>query len=309
MKVVFLGTGGAIPTAKRSLPATALIREGEMFLFDCGEGAQLQMRRAHTGFGRLTKIFISHLHGDHLAGLPGLLMTMALLSRDKPLKIFGPPGLKRFVQVARETFRFRPVYELTVLEVEGGLVDRGPGYWVEARPMDHSIFTLGYALAEEERPGEFNLQRALELGVPQGPLFGQLQQGSSVTLKDGRVIRPQEVLGNPRKGRKFVHALDTRPCRAVVELAQDADLLVHDGMFAQDLEGDALQMGHSTASQAAQVAKEAGVHQLLLSHISQRYREEQVLLQEARKIFPRTAVARDLMSVEIPLRREPGSSD
>jgi ribonuclease Z len=302
MKVVTLGTGGAIPTARRSLPATALIRQGEMLLFDCGEGAQLQMRRAHTGFGRLTKVFISHLHGDHLAGLPGLLMTMALLSRDMPLKIFGPPGLKRFVKVARETFRFRSEYQITVLEIEGGRVDEGSGYRMEARPMDHSIFTLGYALIEQDRPGEFDLKRALELGVPEGPLFGRLQRGQSVTLEDGRVILPQEVLGSPRKGRKFVYALDTRPCRAVVELAKDADFLLHDGMFAQELVEDAHQMGHSTAAQAAQIAKEAGVRQLLLSHISQRYRDERILLQEAREIFPRTAVARDLMSVEIPLR-------
>lgn len=302
MKVVTLGTGGAIPTIRRSLPSTALIREGEMLLFDCGEGTQLQMRRAHTGFGRLTKIFISHLHGDHLAGLPGLLMTMALLSRDKPLKIFGPPGLRRFVLVTRETFRFHSEYKLTVNEIEGDWVDQGSGYRVEARPIDHSVFTLGYALVEDDRPGEFNLKRALDLGVPQGPLFGRLQQGTSVTLEDGRLIRPQDVLGAPRKGRKFVHALDTRPCRQVVELADDADLLVHDGMFAQELADDAQQMGHSTASQAAQVAKEARVHQLLLSHISQRYRDDKVLLQEARRIFPRSVVARDLMSVEIPFR-------
>jgi len=303
MKVVTLGTGGAIPTARRSLPATAVIRQGEMLLFDCGEGTQLQMRRAHTGFGRLTKVFISHLHGDHLAGLPGLLMTMALLSRDMPLKILGPPGLKRFVKVARDTFRFRCQYRIMVLEIEGGRVDEGPGYWIEARPMDHSIFTLGYGLIEEDRPGEFNLKRALELGVPEGPLWGRLQRGQAVTLEDGRVIQSQEVLGSHRRGRKFVYALDTRPCPAVVELAKQADLLVHDGMFTRELAGDALQMGHSTAEQAAQVAREASVQHLLLSHISQRYRDERVLLEEARKIFPQSTVARDLMSVEIPLPR------
>ena len=169
--------------------------------------------------------------------------------------------------------------------------------------MDHSIFALGYAFIEDDRPGEFHLERALELGVPQGPLFGQLQRGQSVTLEDGRQIRPQDVLGSPRKGRRFVHALDTRPCREVVELARDADLLVHDGMFAQELAEDAQQMGHSTAAQAAQIAREACVRQLLLSHISQRYRDEKILLREAQEIFPQTAVARDLMTVEIPLRR------
>ncbi len=303
MKVVTLGTGGAIPTVKRSLPATALIREGKMFLFDCGEGTQLQMRRAGIGFGRLATIFISHLHGDHLAGLPGLLMTMSLLSRDKPLQIIGPPGLKRFVKVTKETFRFHGEYELMVQETEGGLVDQGPGYRVEACPMDHSIFALGYALLEEDRPGEFDLKQALELGIPEGPLFGQLQRGKSVSLADGRVIQPHLVLGRSRKGRKFVHALDTRPCPAVVRLAEDADLLVHDAMFAQELAEDARLMGHSTASGAAQVAKEAGVRQLLLSHISQRYKDEKVLLQEAQLVFPQTVVARDLMRVQVPLRR------
>jgi ribonuclease Z len=303
MKVITLGTGGAIPTARRSLPATCLIREGEMLLFDCGEGTQLQMRRARTGFGRLTKIFISHLHGDHLAGLPGLLMTMSLLSRDKSLSIFGPPGLSRFIGVAGETFRFHHEYGLTVQETEGGLVYQGPGYRVEGRPMDHSIFAMGYAVVEEDRAGEFNLQRALDLGVPEGPLFGKLQRGKTVTLEDGRLIQPHEVLGSPRGGRKFVHALDTRPCQAVEELAEGADLLVHDGMFAQELAEDAQLMGHSTAAQAAGVAKRAGVRQLVLSHISQRYRSVKVLLQEAREVFPNTTAARDLMSLEIPLRR------
>jgi ribonuclease Z len=231
-------------------------------------------------------------------------MTMALLSRDKPLKIFGPPGLKKFVRVAQETFKFHNEYELTVHEIEGGQVTTGPGYWVEACLMDHSIFALGYSLVEEDRPGEFNLKRAMELGVPEGPLFGQLQRGKSITLEDGRLIRPQEVLGSARKGRKFIHALDTRPCEMVVALANGADLVVHDAMFAQDLAEDAQQMGHSTAMQAAQVAKEAGIRQLVLSHISQRYRDDKVLLQEARSVFPRTEVARDLMSIEIPLRRD-----
>jgi ribonuclease Z len=303
MKIVTLGTGGAIPTVRRSLPATALIRQGEMLLFDCGEGTQLQMRRAHTGFARLSKIFISHLHGDHLAGLPGLLMTMSLLSRDRPLKIFGPPGLERFVRVARETFRFHHEYELIVQETEGGLVDEGTDYRVIARPMDHSIFALGYALIEEDRPGAFRVERALELGVAEGPLFGKLQRGDMVTLDDGRVVQPHQVLGLSRKGRKFVHALDTRPCQAVVELAEDADLLVHDGMFAQELVEDAQQMGHCTAAGAAQVAKEAGAHRLILTHISQRYRSVRILIQEARRIFPPTTVARDLMSIEVPLRR------
>jgi len=303
MRIVTLGTGGAIFITRRSLPATVLIREGEMLLFDCGEGTQLQMRRARVGYGRLTKIFISHLHGDHLAGLPGLLMTMSLLSRDKPLTIFGPPGLEQFVRVARKTFRFHHQYGLTVQESEGGLVHQGEGYQVTASPMDHSIFALGYAFIEEDRPGEFNLQRAGELGVPEGPLFGKLQRGREVTLADGRVIEPKEVLGPPRPGRKFVHALDTRPCQAVIQLARGADVLVHDGMFAQELAEDARQMGHSTAAGAARDAKEAGVRLLLLSHISQRYRSARVLLEEARAVFPNTRVARDLMSLGISMHR------
>jgi ribonuclease Z len=303
MRIVTLGTGGAIPTVRRSLPATVLIRKGEMLLFDCGEGTQLQMRRAHVGYGRLTKIFISHLHGDHLAGLPGLLMTMSLLSRDRPLKIFGPPGLRQFVRVARKTFRFHHEYGLKVVETEGGMVDEGEGYRVTASPMDHSIFALGYALVEEDRPGAFNVQRARELGVPEGPLFGRLQGGQTVVLPGGRTVRSEEVLGSPRRGRKFIHALDTRPCEAVIRLAEGADLLVHDGMFARELVEDARQMGHSTAEQAAGVARAAGVQQLLLSHISQRYRSIKVLLQEARAVFPHTRVARDLMSLDIPMHR------
>jgi ribonuclease Z len=205
--------------------------------------------------------------------------------------------------VAQKTFRFHHQYGLTIQESRGGLVHQGEGYRIMASPMDHSIFALGYALVEEDRPGEFNLQKARELGVPEGPLFGQLQRGQKVTLEGGRVVRPEEVLGAPRPGRKFIHALDTRPCPAVVELARGADLLIHDGMFAQELAEDARQMGHSTAAGAARDAKEAGVGQLLLSHISQRYRSIRVLLEEARAVFPNTRVARDLMSLEIPMRR------
>jgi ribonuclease Z len=192
---------------------------------------------------------------------------------------------------------------LTIRETEGGLVDEGDGYRVMARPMDHSIFALGYALIEDDRPGEFNIEKAQELGVPQGPLFGRLQRGQTVTLEGGKTVRPDDVLGDARRGRKFVHALDTRPCQNVIELAEGADLLVHDGMFAQELAEDARQMGHSTAAGAAGVAQAAGVGQLLLSHISQRYRSVKVLLEEARAIFPHTRAARDLMSLEIPLHR------
>lgn len=303
MRLVTLGTGGTVPTLRRNLPAMALQREGEILLFDCGEATQIQLIKAKLSPGRLEKVFISHLHGDHLTGLPGLLMTLAHLWRCRPLYIYGPPGIKEYVVLSQGCLGYRLKYELVVEEVEEGGIYEGVGYRIDCRPVDHNLFALAFSLVEPERPGKFDLEKAIGLGIPAGPLFGRLQSGQEVWLPDGRLIRPQNVLGKPRKGRKVVYAVDTRPCGAVVELATGADVLVHDGMFTEELEEQAALRGHSTAAQAAKVAGEAKVERLILTHISPRYEDDDTLFQEAQHIFSRVTVARDLMEFEIPVHK------
>lgn len=304
MKVTLLGTGGTIPTLRRSLPSVALQRDGEIFLFDCGEGTQVQIIRASLSPGKIAAIFISHLHGDHVTGLPGLLMTIMHQSREKPLSIFGPPGLKEYINLIRKCFGFNPPYALDIHELKEGTFLTGDGFSMKAVFVDHRPHTLSFSLVEDPRPGRFFPEKAVELGVPEGPLFGKLQRGKNITLPDGREITPQMVMNPPRKGRKFVYATDTRPCPQVVKLAYEADLLVHEGMFAQEMEEEANIKGHSTSAQAARIAKEARVKKLVLIHISTRYPQIDELLHEAREVFPQTVVGQDLMEIEIPVHKE-----
>ncbi|MCK4591635.1 MAG: ribonuclease Z [Candidatus Latescibacteria bacterium] len=304
MKIVTLGTGGTIPTPVRNLPATALQRGAEIFLFDCGEGTQLQFLKAGLSPGKLKAVFISHLHGDHILGLPGLLMTLNHLSRKHPLSLFGPPGISDYIQQIHKCLQFAPGYELTVKESKGGRIHSGSDYWVDAVPVDHTVLTLAYLFEENERPGRFLLERARQLGVPEGSLYSELQAGKDITLSDGRAVRATEVLGNPRRGRKVVYAVDTCPCQQVVNISTGADLLIHDGMFSDQLREEARLKGHSTVVQAAEIAQKAKVEELLLTHISPRYRDQDALLQkEAMAIFPRSTVAKDLMKFEIPIHK------
>lgn len=303
MKITLLGTGGAIPTLRRNLPAVALQREGDIFLFDCGEGTQVQLIRASLSPGKLSAIFLSHLHGDHVTGLPGLLMTMMHQAREKPLFIFGPSGTKEYLNLIRKCLGFNPPYLLDIREISEGRVYSGSDFWVEAVGVDHKPHTFAFSLEEEPRPGRFFPDKAKELGVPEGPLFGKLQRGETLTLEGGKVITPSMVMGPPRKGRKFVYVTDTRPCPQIIELAKEADFLIHEGMFAGDMEEEARLKGHSTISQAARIAVEAKVKKLVITHISSRYRQINELLNEARAIFPHAIIGRDLMEFEIPVHK------
>lgn len=301
MKVVTLGTSGSVPTLRRNLPATALVREGCIFLFDCGEGTQVQMMRAGLSMARVEHIFISHLHGDHLTGIPGLLMSLGQASRRNLLCIYGPRGIEDYLLSVKRYVRFRSEYELKIKETKGGKIFEADKYQVECAILKHGIPTLGYAFVEKERPGRFSVEKASLLGVPEGPLYSRLQKGDDIKLDDGRVVCSQDVLGVPRKGRKFVYATDTAPCEQTVKISREADVLVHDGMFEQEKEVEANQRGHSTARQAAWVAKEANVRRLILTHISSRYQNDRVILKEAQEVFPNTVVARDRMEFEISL--------
>lgn len=302
LKIIFLGTSGGVPTNERSLPSVVIQREGEILMFDCGEGTQRQMIKAKLGFGRRMTVFITHMHGDHVLGLPGLIQTMSLLGREKPLNVYGPTGIKAFIEAVTATVKFWLSFPINVTEVscEGTVYECGD-YEVKAVWADHTIPSLAYALVEKPRPGRFYPERAMALGVPMGPLWSALQRGASVTLPDGRVVKPSDVLGPPRPGRKIAYSGDTRPSDRVVELAKDADVLIHEATFGDDLQERAKEEGHSTSSGAANVASKANVNLLILTHISARYSHPEVLLEEARRIFPNTRLASDLDEIEVPL--------
>jgi len=301
VEVIFLGTAGSFPTAKRGAPAIAVRRGAELLLFDCGEGTQRQMVLAKVGLKAQTSIFITHMHGDHVLGLPGLLQTMALFDRTAPLKVYGPEGIYAFVKAMKETVRFGLTYPIEVKEVVEGLVYEKEDYHVESAWMKHPIPSLGYALVEKTRPGKFFPSKAEALGIPKGPLWGELQKGRTISTPAGRIVHPDDVMGSPRRGRKIVYTGDTSACEAAVALARDADLLIHEATFDDELAEEALESGHSTPSQAAEAAKKARVKRLVLTHISGRYIEEDGFLDRARRIFPEVIVAWDLMILKVPL--------
>ncbi|HEX5033195.1 MAG TPA: ribonuclease Z, partial [bacterium] len=282
--------------------ATALEYEGEVLLFDCGEGTQLQLMRSPLHWGRLSTIFIGHLHGDHLYGLPGLLGTMSLSEREDPLKLFGPVGLKAYLQTLQETqslwLRF-PV-ELTEIESAGRILET-PDYEIFTAPLKHVIPCWGFRFSEKPRPGHFDEAKAEALGIPAGPLRGDLVQGRSIQLPGGRRIQPEEVVGPRRPGRQFAYCLDTQPCETVIELAAGVDCLVHEATFGQDLQSEATRWGHSTAADAARMAQEAGAKNLVLTHLSSRYMRTEVLLEEAQSSFQNSHIAEDLWSLDLKI--------
>lgn len=299
MRVVFLGTGAALPTPERRTSATALLYEGEMLLFDCGEGTQLQIRKAGLRHGRLSRIFITHMHGDHVIGIMGLLMTMELSGRERPIELYGPPALADYVTASTRLLSTGFRYPIIFHEARPGVICQTSAYTVECLPLNHRILTYGYALQEQDRPGTFDVARAEALGLPKGPLYGQIQRGHSVTLDDGRTIYPRDVLGPPKRGRRVAYCLDTRPCPEGARLARDADLLLHDSTLAPGAEQEAEQKGHSTSRQAAILAKEAGVKRLVLTHFSSRYTDVRELLQGLEGLHDEIIVARDLMEVSV----------
>jgi len=301
LEVIFLGTGGSIPTPKRALSAVAIRRKNELLLFDCGEGTQRQMIQAGVGFNRKTKIFITHMHGDHVLGLPGLLQTMSLLDRTKDLEIYGPKGIRDFVDTIGRTVRFSLTFPVHVSEVESGLIFEDKEYGVYAVQSNHIEPSLAYAFIEKMRPGRFKTEKAQELGVPEGPLWSKIQLGNSVQLPDGSTIEPEMVLGHPRSGRKIVYTGDTGTSEDIADLAENADLLIHEATFEDELRERAIEDGHSTPSMAAQTAKKARVNWLVLTHISARYKDTGLLLEQAKKIFSNTKVAEDFMRLELPL--------
>lgn len=302
LNVTFLGTAGSLPTPERNPSAVLINREGEMMLFDCAEGTQRQMMRARTGMMRLNYIFLTHLHADHILGIPGLLETLAFQGRENPITIAGPTNTVRLVECFKSVCYFSRNFSVQAIELEPGDVIKMNGCQVRALSTNHSVPSVGYSLEEDNRLGRFNRDAAIALGIPPGPLFGKLQHGQAIEV-DGKRIQPNQVMGPARPGRKIVYTGDTRPCKSVQLASKGADLLIHDCSLANDMVQWARDTKHSTAAEAAEVAKNADVGRLVLTHISSRYSEDtSQLLREAKSIFERTIVAEDLMSLEIGLK-------
>jgi ribonuclease Z len=300
LSVTFLGTGAATPTIDRNVAGLAVQRKGETLLFDCGEGNQRQMMRYGVGFA-FREIFFSHYHADHLLGVTGLLRTMGLQDRSAPVTLYGPKGAQRILGAAITLGIERNKFPVEIVEIKPGDRLARDEYEIAVFDTEHRADTVGYALVEHTRLGRFNPDRARELGIPEGPFWGQLHKGRPVTLPDGRTIGPADLVGPPRAGRRLVYSGDTRPHLSVIEASRGADLLVHEATFGGDEMERARETGHSTAAEAARVALDAGVRRLVLTHISSRYnREATELLAEARAVFPETVIARDGMTVEVP---------
>ncbi len=296
LDIVFLGTSGSMPTADRAPTALLVRRGGERLLFDCAEGTQRQMLRSTLGLVDLREVFLTHYHADHYLGLPGMLKTFSLRGRDVPITIYGPPGLGDLFGSLRRIFgRLTYPYELVELR-PGDALDRD-GYRLLTFPVAHGVSSVGYALVEEDRPGRFDVGTADSLGVPPGPERGALQQGGSVTLADGRVVTPDQVLGPARAGRTIVIAGDTAPCPTVLEAARGADVLVHEATFLEDERERARETAHSTALDAAEIGREAEVGLLALTHLSNRYFGPEAA-REARAVFPDTVVPKDFDIIE-----------
>ena len=303
LSVVFLGTGGSVPTARRATACVLARAGGDRVLFDCGEGAQRQMQRS-TGLVQLDEIYLTHYHADHYLGLPGLLKTYDLQARERPLRIVGPRGLHGLFSVLGRIFG-KLSYDVELVELAEGDALRHDGFEVRCFEVEHRMRALGYALVEDERPGRFDPEAASSLGVKPGPDFSRLQEGQAVEGSDGPVS-PDQVMGSPRPGRKVVISGDTAPCEMTRVAAHEAELLVHDASFADEEVARAAETGHSTARQAAELAAEAGVKLLTLVHISSRYDVREVLA-EAREVFPTAEAPRDFDVVQIPFpeRGEP----
>jgi ribonuclease Z len=299
LDVVFLGTAASMPTAQRA-PAALLVRRGsERLLVDCGEGTQRQLQRSTIGLPDLQEIFLTHFHADHFLGLPGMLKTFALRGRDEtPLTVYGPRGLRELFKQLHP-FLGRLPYPLTLVELEVGERLERDGYVIEGLAVDHGAVALGYAITEEERPGRFDVAAADALGVPDGPARGRLQAGEQVAVGSGQTVNPADVLGEPRPGRKLVFTGDTAPSPLVVQAAHGADLLVHEASFMSDEKERSRETMHSTAAEAAEVARLAQVRLLALTHVSPRYFGPE-LANEARDVFPDTVVPRDFDLIEVP---------
>ena len=306
LSVTFLGTSAARPTVERNVSGVAVVREGETLLFECGEGTQRQMMRYGVSFA-FSEIFFTHFHADHFLGVIGLLRTLGLQARPEPLFLYGPKGAKKVLGEALKLGVERVPFPVEIAEVKPGdalrTTQHAPrtGYEIHVFATEHGGGSVGYALREHERRGRFDVEKAKAAGIPEGPLWGKLTKGETIELADGRRLTPDDFVGPKRPGRLVVFTGDTRPCAAVVDAAQGADLLIHEATFGEDERERAKETGHSTAREAAQVALAAKARRLVLSHVSARYSiSADELVKEAREVFKETVVAKDGLTIEVP---------
>lgn len=311
MQITFLGTSSGVPTRSRNVSSVALRlpQRGELWLFDCGEGTQHQIIRSDLKISQLSRIFITHMHGDHIFGLMGLLATCGLAGNPTQIDIYGPPKLDEYLRACSRYSHTHLSYPINVHAVEPGIVYEDEEFIVSCGRLEHRITDFGYRVAEKDRTGRFDIEKAKALSIPPGRVYGQLKRGETVTLLDGRQINGAELCGATEVGRKVVYCTDTVYCDGAVELAQDADVLIHEATFAHEDADLAFQRFHSTSTMAAQVALKANVKRLIMTHFSPRYApgnnlELKDLLGEARAIFPNTEIAYDFLSYEVPRRRE-----
>lgn len=298
MKLIFLGTSAAQPTEKRGLSCLCLEREGEILMFDAGEGAQLSYIKSGLGWNKKMKIFVTHLHGDHCIGILGLLQTMSLQRRTEILEIYGPEGIEELIGSNIKILQVGLSFPVIINQVSKGVVDDSKDYQILASPACHSILAYSYLFKERDKPGRFYPERAKELGVPEGALWGKLQRGEAVNI-NGRTVSPKEVLGEKRLGKKIGISGDTKPTKELEEFFKDCDYLVFDSTFLDELKEKAEDTFHSTAKQAALLAQNANVKNLILTHFSARYKDETLLLNEAKKIHKSVMGAKDLLKIEI----------
>jgi len=303
-EVIVLGTSGMMPLPGRFLTSALVRREGELFLFDCGEGTQISLKMLNIKWKKISSIFISHMHADHVTGLPGILMLSSQVDREDPLFIYGPAKLQEYVNQNRRLLDMYINYEIVVKPVQAGVVVETDEYVVEAFPLDHTKPCFGYSMREKPRAGLFHPEKAQELGVPCGPLWSQLQSGKTVVLADGRTIESNQIVGDDRNGRKFSYVTDTLYMDSIASNVKDSDLLLCEGMFDSSLIESAVEKKHMTASQAAMIARDAQVASMGLIHYSPRYTDHDLkqLLVEAKEIFPGSFLARDRMVFDIPLK-------
>ncbi|MCR4742424.1 MAG: ribonuclease Z [Treponema sp.] len=303
MEAFILGCGGMQPLPYRHLTSVLLRRDGDLFLFDSGEGTQVSLKRLNLKWKKISAIFISHTHADHVTGLPGILMLNAQVDRTEPLYIYGPPKVKEYVETSRRVLDMYINYPIVVKEIEAPcIVHSGKDFYVRAFPLEHTKTCVGYTLEELDRPGEFNPEKARQLKVPVGPLWAQLQNGFEVQNEEGKTVKPEEVLGPKRSGRKFSFVTDTLYKESIIENVKGSDFLVCEGMFEEALADQAKEKKHMTAMQAAHIAKEAKVKRMCMIHYSPRYtdRELEKLLKEAQSVWPQAELSRDRMHIEIP---------
>lgn len=312
MEIYFLGTNAGVPTLQRNVTSVALrlLEERRTFwMFDCGEGTQHQVLRSPLRLGKLEKLFITHLHGDHLFGLPGLISSRGYQGGTSPLTVYGPPGLKAYLDISLSVSQSRIPYKLEIVEHSGGLIFEDETFKVEAGLLEHRIDSYGYRVTEKDSPGNLNTELLKSYGLKPGPLYGRLKKGEDITTGEGVLIRAAEVIHAPKRGRIVVILGDTRPCAGSLPLAQDADLIIHEATFAHELAEMAHQYHHSTARQAAELARDAGGAELLLTHFSSRYTSQEELsplLKEAQEIFPNTLLAEEFCTFPV-YRRTPGN--